>query len=358
MTVPRLAAQARPGQAFGRWFAVVVAAVALALVGSSRAGAQVDIAGTWSCCGSGGAGQQNFVITSGSGSLAGTATGPDGQVFAALTGSISGDDVKIVTTYGSSDPGYVATFLGTLSTAGNTMSGTWTSNIGQSGTWTATLIAAPPPPPPVLGKTADVTPVSGVVFIRLPGRHSSPAIDPAVDALAKGQGFVPLTQARQLPFGSLIDARAGTLQLVVASTRRGHMQQARLSGAVFSLTQTVAASQKGLTTFALKESAFRGAPSYASCGSAAAIVGSTPAARSARLSPRVLQTLQARDNGGSFRTRGRYSAATVRGTVWNTVDRCDGTLTVVKRGTVSVRDFARRKTILVHAGHSYLAKAP
>jgi hypothetical protein len=39
-------------------------------------------------------------------------------------------------------------------------------------------------------------------------------------------------------------------------------------------------------------------------------------------------------------------------------DRCDGTLTVVQRDTVAVNDFVRHITVLVHAGHSYLAKAP
>jgi hypothetical protein len=60
---------------------------------------------------------------------------------------------------------------------------------------------------------------------------------------------------------------------------------------------------------------------------------------------------------GRFRTRGRYSASTVRGTGWDTSDRCDGTLTVVHRGTVLVSDFARRVTVAVHAGHRYLARA-
>ena len=60
---------------------------------------------------------------------------------------------------------------------------------------------------------------------------------------------------------------------------------------------------------------------------------------------------------GKFRTDGKYSSATVRGTIWLTQDRCDGTLTKVKRGTVSVRDFKRRKTVSVKAGHSYLARA-
>ena len=76
-----------------------------------------------------------------------------------------------------------------------------------------------------------------------------------------------------------------------------------------------------------------------------------------RLSSPILQTLRARDNGGRFRTRGRYSAATVRGTIWDTSELCDGTLTVVHRGTVEVRDFAQRKTVSVRAGHSYFAQA-
>ena len=54
---------------------------------------------------------------------------------------------------------------------------------------------------------------------------------------------------------------------------------------------------------------------------------------------------------------GRYSAATVRGTDWTVTDRCDGTLTTVRRGTVVVRDFRLRRTILLRAGKSYLARA-
>jgi hypothetical protein len=73
------------------------------------------------------------------------------------------------------------------------------------------------------------------------------------------------------------------------------------------------------------------------------------------VSKKVLQTLDATDNHGNFQTRGRYSAATVRGTSWETTDRCDGTLTAVRRGTVEVLDFATRKMIVLHAQQSYLA---
>ncbi len=73
---------------------------------------------------------------------------------------------------------------------------------------------------------------------------------------------------------------------------------------------------------------FPGAPTFACCrkqkSARVAIAG--PTAVVARLSKKMLQTLNASVNG-SFRTKGRYSASTVRGTTWNTSDRCDGTLT-------------------------------
>ena len=59
---------------------------------------------------------------------------------------------------------------------------------------------------------------------------------------------------------------------------------------------------------------------------------------------------------GRFTTKGRYASAAVRGTIWLTEDRCDGTLTRVTSGSVAVRDRARRRTVIVRAGHSYLAR--
>jgi hypothetical protein len=62
------------------------------------------------------------------------------------------------------------------------------------------------------------------------------------------------------------------------------------------------------------------------------------------------------DGKGSFRTRGRYAAATVRGTKWLTADRCDGTLTRVVRGVVTVADLPKKKQVTVLAGKRYLAE--
>jgi hypothetical protein len=201
--------------------------------------------------------------------------------------------------------------------------------------------SALPPPPPVIGKTLNVTSVTGKVLVRLP----------------KGHGFVALTEARQLPVGTQIDARRGAIQLLAASTRAGKTQTGTFGGAVFGLAQSSKGRDKGLTTLSLLEGAFRGAPSFASCRASRAGGRSGATATAARVNRRVLQLLRASANG-RFRTRGRYAAATVRGTIWATADRCDGTLVRVRRGAVIVSDFPRNKTVTVRAGRSYLAKAP
>jgi hypothetical protein len=122
---------------------VAIALVALALgLAPTPALAATNITGTWDCCGAGGAAEQDFVITDSSGSLSGKGLQPDGASFAVITGSVSGSSVTIVTTYEASfAAGYVATFVGTVEASGQAMSGSWTSNAGQAGTWTATLAA-------------------------------------------------------------------------------------------------------------------------------------------------------------------------------------------------------------------------
>ena len=112
------------------------------------------------------------------------------------------------------------------------------------------------------------------------------------------------------------------------------------------MLQSRARRQKGLTELRLKGSSFRRCRTR----------GSAARAGAAQLSRRTVRRLRANARG-RFRTRGRNSSATVRGTVWTTTDRCDGTLTKVTRGRVAVRDFRRKKTVLVRAGKSYLARA-
>jgi hypothetical protein len=186
--------------------------------------------------------------------------------------------------------------------------------------------ADPPPPAPVLAKAVDAKPVSGKVFV------------------LRGQTLVPLTESDQLRSGVVLDTRLGSVQLTTASTQKHKRQTGTFGGAIFKVTQ----AHSGLTTLSLMENAFSGAPSFASC--------STKGAHAAALSQKQLQLLHASAKG-KFRTKGRYAAATVRGTKWTIADRCDGTLTHDLTDSVVVNDFVRHKTIVLHAGQSYLAKA-
>jgi hypothetical protein len=209
----------------------------------------------------------------------------------------------------------------------------------------------PAPPAPTLGKTFNAAPESGLVFIKLPGGHT------AADGITKGVGFIPLTEVRQLPPGTQVDARQGGLKLVAAAASSQHIGKTQsfvFSHGLFKINSQVKKGiDKGLTNLSLLEDIFPGSPSYKSCTAHAAGDQFAHAA----ISRSILQTLHASGHG-RFRTRGRYSAGTVRGTIWDTIDRCDGTLTTVRRGTVDVYDYRLRKTIVVHAHHSYLAKAP
>jgi hypothetical protein len=194
----------------------------------------------------------------------------------------------------------------------------------------------------------------------------------AMAALTKGQGFIPLTQARQLPVGTQVDARQGSLKLTTATTasskgkrkKKVKTQTGTFSLGLFQVLQSEQRSVKGLTTLRLLDSGiFPGAPSYKTeCATVGKTVNSPTGAglvfRKRGLSKKVLQTLSASEHG-NYSTQGKYSAATVRGTVYSVSDRCDGTLTVVKRGTVVVTDYRRPKQpITLRTGHSYLAKAP
>jgi len=164
-------------------------------------------------------------------------------------------------------------------------------------------------------------------------------------ASQKGITFVPLSEARQIPVGSFLDTRKGTVRLESASNARGKRQRGTFFQGLFQVRQSKKRSAKGLTDLVLKGSSFRRCKGR----------GSSDA--SASLSRRAIRRLRG-DAKGRYRTSGRNSAATVRGTKWGVTDRCDGTLTKVQRGTVVVRDFRRKKNIIVKAGKSYLAKAP
>jgi hypothetical protein len=222
------------------------------------------------------------------------------------------------------------------------------SGVTPGGDTTFKTASDPPPPPPVLGKSVDAVVVSGTVSVLLPGQGHISSVQAHASA-AKGVGFIPLTEARQLPVGTIFDTTGGVARLTTATTAKGNVQSGDFSAGVFKLLQD--RHQKGLTELDLVE----GASVRSKCATAGKAQAQTAAKKA--LPKTVLNLLRATVKG-KFKTRGKYSSASVRGTVWTTSDRCDGTLTAVKRGVVVVNDLRRKRQIVLRAGRAYLAKAP
>ena len=170
--------------------------------------------------------------------------------------------------------------------------------------------------PPVAGKTVNVFTKSGKVRVKIPGSDE----------------FFDLNDIQQIPVGSTIDTRHGRVTFQAAGRQKMWLYEG-----LFKFSQKK--GKKPLTTLTMTEK----------------LTGARGAAR--RQPPRRSKKRRLWGDGkGRFRTKGKHSAATVVGTKWYVEDRCNGTLTVVKRGVVKVRDFKKRKTVTVRARHSYFAK--
>jgi hypothetical protein len=198
--------------------------------------------------------------------------------------------------------------------------------------------------PPTLGREANIAPVGpGEVRVCTGSeRVCLASLAARGSQTQKGQGFVPLEEARQIPIGSFLDTRRGTVRMVNATTG-SRTQSGTFKSGVFQVLQSRARRARGLTDLRLKGSSFRRCRSGGGKSASAALSRAT--IRRLRASAR-----------GRYRTSGRNSSATVRGTIWTTTDRCDGTLTKVTRGKVAVFDFRRKRTVVVSTGKSYLAR--
>jgi hypothetical protein len=199
--------------------------------------------------------------------------------------------------------------------------------------------AAPTPVPaavaPVIGESMALKPVKGTVQVRLP----------------QSTGYVSLDAAGSIPSGAVIDARAGTVVLRSAVNAKGATQTATIRGAVFEVRQSPTAN--GMTDLVLKGGRPAGCPSTTAATVRAAMAHGIATKAKAGSS----SAMWAKDRSRRFRSRGRNSVATVRGTRWVTTDTCAGTRTTVTEGSVSVRDVHRKRSVLVRAGHSYLARS-
>ena len=186
-------------------------------------------------------------------------------------------------------------------------------------------------PAPSIGRRVVVAPGRGKIRVRRPGRDR----------------FEDLADGTQVPVGSVVDARNGRVKLATAIDAGGTIKRGTFWGARFLVRQS---RTTGVTTLVLRGGDFT------ACKAPATAARHTASIARRRHRHRVVRSLWARDHHGRFRTHGANSVATARGTAWLTQDRCDGTRTRVGRGAVAVRDLVRHRTVLVRAGHAYLAR--
>jgi hypothetical protein len=191
--------------------------------------------------------------------------------------------------------------------------------------------------PPVLGVSVDATPIAGVVLVRLPGQKD----------------FTPLAAGANLPMGTEYDTTKGTVTLAfVNGVADPH--SADVSKGLFQ-------TQQGTATGSALNLNLTGKLSGCPRGGRASAAAVPPAvAAKAKKSSRQVKTKA----NGPVKTKGRYGAATVRGTAWTIKDTCSrssrvrsGTLVSVTEGTVAVSDQVKHKTVLVKAGKRYFIAA-
>jgi hypothetical protein len=191
-----------------------------------------------------------------------------------------------------------------------------------------------------LAGNADGTPAATTFFVDIPVNGARFAVTPLTGNVKiktpDVDRFRPLTDGETIPVGSLVDTSEGKVRLASVNAT-AEEQWASFSEGTFRVGQKLGS---GLVTLKLR--------GRLNCS------GSEGASSSASRSGRRLWG----SGKGNFRTTGSNGSATVRGTIWFTEDRCDGTFFKVNRGTVAVRDFRRHKTISVSAGESYFAQRP
>jgi hypothetical protein len=216
---------------------------------------------------------------------------------------------------------------------------------------TVTWTAPPPPPPPVPGKSVVVRVVSGEVFIKLPGSGRARATGPP-------KGFVPFTGAANIPVGSQLDTSKGRVALTSAADTGGaKTQTSDFYQGIFQVKQSVPKKKPKKPKALVTDLVMKGQIARSQCASLKGARAAGVTAKKKKKGPKSVLGKLWGNGKGKFRTSGKYSSATVRGTIWLVEDRCEGTFTKVTRGTVRVRDLKRKKTITVKAGHSYLARA-
>ena len=172
------------------------------------------------------------------------------------------------------------------------------------------------------------------------------------------KGFIPLKGAANIPVGSQLDTEDGRVALTSAADTGGaKVQTSDFYQGIFEVKQTVPKKKPTKPKALVTDVVMKGQIARSQCAPLKGARSAAVDAKKKKKGPKAVLGKLWGSGKGKFRTDGKYSSATVRGTIWLVEDRCEGTFTKVRRGTVRVRDLRRKKTITVKAGHSYLARA-
>ncbi len=184
------------------------------------------------------------------------------------------------------------------------------------------------PPKPLAGETLNLEAAQGNVQLQCPGEDS----------------YTRLVGFKQVPVGCLINTRHGVVDLTASKGSSGELQNADFWGGVFIATQGKGDNKE----VELKLAGRRMCERRDSAGE--------PVATLSRKGPGGRKLWGS--GKGDYSTSGSHGSATVRGTTWLVVDRCDAsTLIKVIEGIVSVRDFVKDRSLTLTAGQQYVAKA-
>jgi hypothetical protein len=192
---------------------------------------------------------------------------------------------------------------------------------------------------PRVARTAALTRVGGQVTFQLPGSHT----------------FVHLTNVSEVANGTEVDADHGSVQITLALPN-GKSQTGVFYRGRFTLSQR----KNGTTTATLAGGSYSGCPADSAVRpQTGGPMASTASARRSKAKGKDAKISGLWSNAhGSFTTKGSYGAAAVLGTRWYTENRCDGTYFYVARDQIKVTSYGPHPhTVLVRAGHSYLARA-
>ena len=157
--------------------------------------------------------------------------------------------------------------------------------------------------------------------------------DGSVRVMEPGGEWRALDDPVEVPKGTLVDTTDGRVNITTTGPD-GEPQSAWFWEGKFVITRTT-----GITELRMRGGNFR--------------VCSASGAKAAQRRRKVRRLFG--EGKGRFRTRGRFSSATVRGTEWWIEDDCSGTSTIVRKGVVDVRDLVKRRTIRLRSGQRYRA---